>query len=126
MTPKYSYTVGAALMWSQRQLGHLLQQNESNPTILNTATQIVPNNADRLVLVVMNVSASNVTVALNAGVTTTNGIIIVANTGALIVEVRDDFTLPSFAWWVISAGASSVIYVLELIASVELPGVPGT
>jgi len=113
MSPGFS--VGAALQWSQKELGGLLLEQDSNPTMQITATQIVANNADRVVLVVFNLGANDVYMSITADVSPTNGIKLVANGGFIIIELRDDFTLQTRQWWGIGNGGTSSCYVLELV-----------
>jgi len=113
MTP--GFTVGAALQWSQKELGGLLLEKDSNPTMQVTATQIVENNADRVVLVVFNLGVNDVYMSITADVSATNGIKLVANGGFIIIELRDDFTLQTRQWWGLGNGGTSACYVLELV-----------
>jgi len=120
MTPTIDYTVGAALAWSQQQLGGLLEIKESNPTATTSAAQLVENNADRVALIIFNLGANDVFIAFNSGVSSTNGIKLVANGGFVTLTLRDDYTIQSYNFWFIAAAATSSVYVFELLRRVEV------
>ena len=113
-------TTGAARWWTEGQLGGPTRENESNPTCQNAPTKLVNNNPDRVGLIMINLGANDVYIALNNGVSTTNGIKLPANGGNVTMTVRDDFTLPGREWDGITNAATSAMYVLEEIADVNL------
>ena len=120
------FTFGAALSWVQVNLGWLVDEVESFPGIPTSAptAPFLPQNADRLALVMFNLGLNNLFVALNPNVNNTSGILLTANGGAVSLNVRDDFTLTTRAWFGISVTAPGTLYVLEIIGRVKLP--PGT
>lgn len=126
-TPGAVFTYGAALTNTQQRLGYLVNQIESFPTLGTTppTAPFIGNNADRVGLIIVNVSLNPVFIGVSqATVQATNGILLNPSGGAVTMQVRDDWTLPSSAWWGEATGGSAQIYVLELIGWKALP--PGT
>jgi len=121
MTPA-QVSVGAALTWAQSQLGGVLYQKELNPTVTTTPAQLLENNGDRVALVIVNLGTVDVFISFNSGVSSTNGIKLVANGGFVTFTLRDDFTIQSFQFWAIAASATSSVYTFELIRAGK-PGV---
>lgn len=108
--------MGAALDYTVAQLGGPVLEQESNPSISTSPVQVVPNNADRVGLVVVNLGAGNVFMSLGNTPSVSVGIFLGANGGSTSLTVRDDFTLPSRQWTAICpAGGPSVLEVIEYI-----------
>jgi hypothetical protein len=123
--PTTEYTFGAALTWTQGEYGYLIQEVETFPTlglVTAPAANVVGNNGDRLALVIVNVSVNDIYVSIAPSVNIGFGIKLLASGGSLTMNVRQDLTLPSRAWFGISAGlTTATIYVLELIGWRKLP-----
>jgi hypothetical protein len=118
------YTFGAALTWTQGEYGYLISEVESFPSIATVApaNQFLPNNGDRLGLVIINTSLNNIFVGLSNQVSSLFGILLTANGGSLTANVRQDLTLPTRAWFGFSpSGVPTTIYVLEIIGVKQLP-----
>lgn len=113
-------TTGAARWWTENQFGGPTRENETNPNIQTTATIVVKNNPDRVGLIIVNLGANDVYIALNNGVSSTNGIKLPASGGNVTMTVRDDFTLPAREWDGIGNGGASLVYVLEEIQDINL------
>jgi len=107
--------IGAALQFTEDQLGGPCVENESAPTALTTGPISINGAGDRVALLVMNLGSNNVYMALSSAVSSTTGILLAPNGGLVAFAVRDDFTLPSRAWWLIATVGSSQLYVLELM-----------
>ena len=112
MTPKYS--TSAALLFTEQELGGPCVENESNPVCGISATSLINGSGDRVGLVIVNLGSNPVYVAMNAGVSSTNGILLAANGGLITMNVRDDFTIPSRQWWGLATGGTSQLYILAL------------
>ena len=113
-----SISTGAALTWLESQIGGPCYTKESNPNASTVTAQLYENNGDRLASVIFNLGPNDVFIAFNAGVSSSNGIKIVANGGFASFTLRDDFTLPTFPLYFVSTIATSLCYVLESIAVV--------
>lgn len=114
-------TTGAARFGTEVLLGGPCRETESNPTIQTTPTVVVKGNPDRVGLIIINLGANDVFIALNNTVSTTNGIKLPNSGGNVTMTLRDDFTLPSREWDGIASGGTSAVYVLEEIQDVNLP-----
>jgi hypothetical protein len=114
-------TTGAARFYVEQQLGSPTREKESNPNIQITATTVVQSNPDRIGLIMVNMGVNDVFIGLTNSVSATNGIRIVANGGNVTMTVRDDFTLPAREWDGLASGGTSLMYVLEEVADINLP-----
>lgn len=108
-------TFGAAYTFSEAQLRGDVRVNLKNPAVTTTAAQLVENNADRVELTIFNTGANPIFVLPGEGVSLTNGIQLVANTGFITFKLRDDFALTGYDFSAIASGGSSVITVIEVI-----------
>jgi hypothetical protein len=106
--------VGAALQWAEQDLGGPLVENESNIATSVVASVAIQGNGDRVGLVFVNNGSSDLLIGLQPNISATVGIRLVANGGAISMNVRDDFTLPSRQWYVIAVSGTPQLYVLEL------------
>lgn len=104
----------AALLFTEEELGGPCFEQDSivNPNV--TPIVIVPNNGDRVGLLIFNTGASDLTISLDGNVSNSNGIILPANGGSLSLNVRDDFTLAARQWWGV-APQGITVYILEII-----------
>lgn len=92
--------------------------NPEISTIGLTAARVFKNNPRRLALVVINLSANAMYLALTLDVAATKGIYLAPNGGSVNMTLDDDFELVEREWWIIAAGAASSLYSL----SVEIYG----
>lgn len=118
------FTFGAALTNTQQRLGYIINEVESNPLITVGAptAPFLPQNADRVGLIIVNTSINTAFIAVSqAEVNNVFGILLSPNGGSVTMQVRDDWTLPSRAWWGTASGGSAQMYVLELIGVRALP-----
>ena len=125
-TTASAFQFAANLTWVQKELGWLVNEVESFPTVAQTpgVTQLLPQNGDRVGLFMMNGTADTIYVSINSGVSSIQGIALNPNGGSVTLKIRDDFTLITRAWWGVSYGGPGSLYILELIGMVQLP--PGT
>lgn len=109
-----SIALGAALEFTQEELGGPCTENESFPVCQTTSTSLVNGNGDRVGLIIINLGANTVNVSVSSSVTANTGITLPPAGGSISMTVRDDFTLPSRNWWGIATGGTSQVYVLEI------------
>lgn len=121
MTPTTKLFPGAARAFTEAALGGPCTEIETNPTIQATVTNVVNNSPDRVGLVIINLGANDVYIAMNAGVSNTNGLKLPANGGSVSMNVRDDFVIPSRQWFGIANGGASTIYCLEEVRTIYTP-----
>lgn len=107
--------VGAALAWAKKEFGGNVIAQDSVVVVPTAAAQILAGNPDRVGLLFMNIGSVAVNVGLTAAVGGNNGILLVSGGGSVTMNVRDDFTLQSFAWFGSSGGGGNVnVYVIEV------------
>lgn len=117
--------MGAALDFVIASWGGLVLEQETNPTISTTPSVVVPNNPDRVALVVLNIGAGTVFMSLSNTPSANAGIFLGANGGAVTMNVRDDGTLPSRQWSAVCpTGGPLVLEVIEYIRQVKMPALP--
>lgn len=105
---------GAALEYAEKLLGGPLNEVDSNPTVNTSVAIAVQGNGDRLGLVMINSGANDIMLALDSGVSSTNGIRLGANGGSVSMNVTQDFTLCTRAWYALSLLGASQLTVIEL------------
>ena len=78
-------------------------------------TQVVQNNADRFMLIVINLDAAVMMIAPQPAPAVNVGIWLDANGGFMALDAETDGELVGQAWWVWSAAGAAVpnIYVIE-------------
>lgn len=86
-----------------------------NTSIGVTSARIAPKNPTRVALIVMNLSANDVYVRPTRDATTSAGVLLKPNGGSFVTVLDEDLVLPTFDWFAVASGASSTIYVLEVV-----------
>ena len=117
-----SVVKGAARVFTNSQLGGPTTEQESQ-VALNTVnlTFVVNNNAERVGLTVVNIGANDAFLEITSGGAGTPGLHLSANGGTVNMNVRDDFTLPSRAFYGYSTVGATTVYVLEIIRQIYTP-----
>lgn len=113
MTPKPFF--GAARSFTDAALGGPTSDQDSSVTAQTSAGILLQGNPDRVGLLFINLGSNDVYLALNSGVSTTNGLKIPSAGGNFVCNVRDDFTLPSRTFYAIANGGTSAVYILEIL-----------
>ena len=105
---------GAAYEYAEKNLGGPVAENVKTVSVATTVTQLVPNNPDRLVLVIVNLGSGTVYAAPDPSVSTIKGVSL-ANGSSLSVVLPFDFTLCSREWDAIAdASGPYNVFVIEL------------
>lgn len=112
---------GPARDYLQKKFGGLFEELESSPVAGVAATSIIPNNPNRLGVVVVNLGANVVYLALSTAPSSTNGIAVAANGGSLSLTVDEDFTHVTRQLNAVSPAGNSQLYVLELVRDLMSP-----
>lgn len=116
--------VGAALQYTQSVTNSETETYDYNPTITTSVSQLLPNNADRLELIIFNLGANDGYVHWDGAVSSTNGFKVNANGGFLLFKVKDDFTLVARQFFAVSTIGNTTFTVVEVVRITALPGVP--
>lgn len=80
-----------------------------------TATQVAPNNPNRVGFNIINLGTASVYVFTSNLVSANLGFLLSPNGGALNLDWRVDFALISNEWWAIAIAAPSQLLVLGLV-----------
>jgi hypothetical protein len=115
--------LSAVRAWVEAEFGGPTTEQEKTFVLApgNVAQEVVPNNAERVSLTIVNIGTGNLNLALSSSlVATIGGIFLSSSGGEVNMHVRDDATLPGRQWWC-SSGAGSTVYVLEVIRSIYTP-----
>ena len=97
----------------------------SNPLVneAQTAiTRVLANNPNRLGWTILNLSANNVFVALDQGVSADHGILLAPNGGNASMRYEEDFEATCWAVWAVAAANNSDIFCLEVIIAKSTEG----
>lgn len=113
MTPTYS--TSAALLFTEQELGGPCLEQDSQVAVTTTPSIILQGNGDRVGLLMINLGVNNVFISLDSSVASNNGIQLASGGGLISMNVRDDFTLPSRAWYGLAITGAVFMYVLEII-----------
>ena len=112
---------GAALQFAEAQFGGPVAEEDAGVSVGTTATQIVAENPDGVVLAIVNNGSVPMWVSPNNKVSDTNGIQIAQNGGSMTLKPRDDGTLPARAWYGIAPSGPVNAYYVRLVRYAELP-----
>lgn len=108
--PKY----GAALEYTIQALGGLLQEIETvTACTANVYNKLVNGNGDRVAIVIVNTGANDVFVGFSSAVSSSQGIRLGANGGALTLTVSEDYTLCTREIGAICSAGPNNVYTLE-------------
>jgi len=77
--------------------------------------EVVPNNPDRLALLIINLSTNSVYLALDASVSSSKGMLLCSSGGSGSFSLEEDFQLVGWAIWGVATGAASPLYVIEVL-----------
>ena len=89
-----------------------------NPLISSvgtTATKLLTSNPQRVAFVVTNLSTYIMYLKPDPSVSSNSGIVVDASGGSVSLNFRDDLGLVTSEWWIVSAGASSDLLVIEQV-----------
>lgn len=90
-------------------------ENPKITSVGTTAKMCLANNPNRLGFIIINLSTNVVYASLEKDVSSTKGIRLDASGGYWAGIWDELFQATAWAWWVVASGATSAIYVLEII-----------
>lgn len=96
-----------------------------NPLVneLMTATlQLLPNNPNRLGWMAVNLSANNIYLALDHGVSAAHGVLLTPNGGSLSMIYEEDFEATCWGVFGMAAADNSDIFVIEILIDRAVEG----
>ena len=103
---------GAAAEYVAKRYYGGMGEREKTESIGTTSSEVIGNDPERVSILLVNLSGNTMYIGLEAGVSSTNGILLAANGGSYQVDVEEDLLFPIRAHHAIAAGASSTLYVL--------------
>lgn len=120
---------GAAAKFAAEKFGGPVDEAHDVTSVGVTVSQIFAPNADRLLTLLVNMSTNLMYVGFDAEVSSTRGIFLAANGGSLITLADEDLILTTFPQFVVSTGALSNLFHLEVFrfataAMMEVPSAP--
>ena len=89
-----------------------------NPVVSSvgtTATEVARHNPRRMGLTIVNLSSNILYVAPDNNVSATRSVLLPSNGGGLSLSADDDFILPMVNWFAVASGASSAVFVVEVV-----------
>lgn len=101
----------------------ILTRATRNPLVeeLNEATlQLLPNNPNRLGWMAVNLSANNIFLALDIGVSAEHGILLTPNGGSFTMFYEEDFEATCWAVYGMAGADASDIFVIEVLIDREI------
>lgn len=114
--------VGSAARYlAELVLGGPTRRVSTNFVVGSTFVVVAKNNPDRVGLVIQNIGSTDAFANFTSDILSALGYKLTQLGGALTMQVRDDFELPTEEWKVITQGASTSIQVLEVIADIIRP-----
>jgi hypothetical protein len=78
-------------------------------------TQALPNNPDRLFVLIVNLGSYDIYLAWDKLASTTHGVYVNKLGGNLILTADDDLELVGYEMWGIASGGESDVYILTLV-----------
>lgn len=103
---------GANLIFTESEFAGPVSQVDGDVSVGSTATRIVTGDPEGLSLSLINLGLHDIYVMTDDKVSSTHGILLIAQGGLLSLTVRDDQELPARAWWGIAPdGDTTVTYI---------------
>lgn len=92
-----------------------VENPEGKITAKTTAQMVLGNNPNRFAFVIVNLGAKTCYISLTNGVSSTEGIRLDALGGSFSCIWDEDFQMTGWAWWIVTAEDTSVVYALEVV-----------
>jgi len=107
--------MGALSEFTEKRFGRPVRYNPVplTTTVATSATHLWRANPDRLELVLMNLSAYNMSIFTDASVSASKGWLLAANGGHVVFTAEEDADLVGFAWYAV-ATTQGTIFTAEI------------
>jgi len=93
--------------------GHLVV-NETNPVAAIGSTNILGGDPERTIMLVYNLSASEIFVGFGVGVSSSNGILLPPSGGFVGINAKDDYAVVNLPLYAYSAAGGNQLYILTM------------
>ena len=107
-------SMGAAMQYAESVLGGPLVESTAFSTVATTATEVAPQNSDRVELILTNNGLNDAWVSTDPNLSTSTGIRLNAGGGSMVLIVTEDFTLVGRRWFAIVSTGTSRMDRLEM------------
>ena len=105
---------GANALLAEKDFSGVLDEVSEVDSIGTSASEIFGNDPERVFVLLVNLSANTMYIGFNEQVGSSNGIVLSANGGSLILNSKDDYTLTGRSLFALAAGAASNLYKLSM------------
>jgi len=109
-----SSDVSAALAFVAREYPGQYQEKDQSVTVGSAVTLVLEANPERMSVGLVNIGATNIYLTPQSNPSASNGILLLAGGGTFAMNVREDLTLPTLAWYAFSDAASGQLYTVEI------------
>lgn len=103
---------GAAALLAEKDLKGSLVTNERNPTTVAGAGNVLNGDPERTIMLLYNLSASEIYAGFSGDVGASNGILIPPAGGFMMLNVTEDYEATTLPIWVYSAAAGNQLYIM--------------
>ncbi len=108
-------TFGAALQYAESLFGGPTNELDSVVSVSATPAILINGNGDRVGLIVINLTTGTLNMSLSNQSLGTNGFSFSGVGSGLSMNVTQDFTLPSRAWYLSQSGGTGSVYIIEYV-----------
>ena len=106
-----TFPKGAAAILAEKDLLGSLVTTERNPTTVVGVQNILGGDAERTIMLLYNLSAGEIYVGFSPRVSASNGMLIPAAGGFIIINAVDDYETVTMPIYVFSAAAGNQLYI---------------
>lgn len=106
--------LSAALAYVAKEYPGQYEEEDTLVTVGTSPVPIVLNDPERMSLGISNVGTTDVYLRPGVPTAAANGILLLAGGGSLTLNVRDDLTLPTQAWYAYSVSAGGSVYAVSI------------
>jgi len=106
-------SVGAAQAYIEGVYGGPTEETDHDYTVGTSVKNIATNDPEGLALAIANLGSNSLYVMFDDQVSASHGFLVPSGGGLLSVNVRDDQTLPTRAWWAVSPDGNTDVIVIR-------------
>lgn len=107
-----SFPKGAAALLAEKDLQGSLVTNEINPVTVVGAQNVLGADPERTIMLLYNLSASEIYVGFSGNVGINNGMIIPPSGGFIVINVTEDYEVVTLPIFVYSAAVGNQLYIM--------------
>ena len=107
-----AFPKGAAALLAERDLQGSLVTQEINPLTVAGAQNILGADPERTIMLLYNLSASEIYVGFSGNVAAANGMLVPPSGGFIMINVVEDYEAVTLPIFVFSAAANNQLYIM--------------